>query len=209
MEVKLRQKINKRSLWKVGYLMKTFFTQPIGNLARQNAITFLVLNLLFVALELSGTTALDALEDLINFIWGFSLATIVITAYYLAEDHVPDYWRSAHSILATVIIFGTFLEITELEDGFLPMYFFWAFNSLIYSVTLRGNGVFRPIYENMTILGALFLVIGSSATLFFGFEPTDSFQQFGFIGWLVLIIGFSLGNYFAWGDKSTTSNEVE
>ena len=185
MEVKLRQKINKRSLWKVGYLMKTFFTQPIGNLARQNAITFLVLNLLFVALELSGITALDALEDLINFIWGFSLATIVITAYYLAEDHVPDYWRSAHSILATVIIFGTFLEITELEDGFLPMYFFWAFNSLIYSVTLRGNGVFRPIYENMTILGALFLLIGSSATLFFGFEPTDSFQQFGFIGWLV------------------------
>ena len=84
--------------------MKTFFTQPIGNLARQNAITFLVLNLLFVALQLSGTTALDVLEDLINFIWGFSLATIVITAYYLAEDHVPDYWRSAHSILATVII---------------------------------------------------------------------------------------------------------
>ena len=189
--------------------MKTFFTQPIGNLARQNAITFLVLNLLFVALELSGITALDALEDLINFIWGFSLATIVITAYYLAEDHVPDYWRSAHSILATVIIFGTFLEITELEDGFLPMYFFWAFNSLIYSVTLRGNGVFRPIYENMTILGALFLLIGRSATLLFGLEPTDSFQQFGFIGWLVLIIGFSLGNYFAWGDKSTTSNEVE
>jgi len=189
--------------------MKTFFTQPIGNLARQNAITFLVLNLLFVALQLSGTTALDALEDLINFIWGFSLATIVITAYYLAEDHVPDYWRSAHSILATVIIFGTFLEITELEDGFLPMYFFWAFNSLIYSVTLRGNGVFRPIYENMTILGALFLLIGSSATLFFGFEPTDSFQQFGFIGWLVLIIGFSLGNYFAWGDKLASSEEVE
>ena len=29
MEVKLRQKINKRSLWKVGYLMKTFFTQSI------------------------------------------------------------------------------------------------------------------------------------------------------------------------------------
>ena len=90
MEVKLRQKINKRSLWKVGYLMKTFFTQPIGNLARQNAITFLVLNLLFVALQLSGTTALDALEDLINFIWGFSLATIVITCLLYTSDAADD-----------------------------------------------------------------------------------------------------------------------
>ena len=173
--------------------MKTFFTQPIGNLSRQNAILFLAINVVFIAVEFSGITALDAIEDLLNFVWGFSLASIIIGAYYLAEGHVPEYWRSAHTILATVIILGTFLEITDyLDGGFLPMYFFWAFNSLIYSVTLRGNGVFRPIYENMTILGALFLLIGSSATLFFGFEPTESFQQYGFIGWLVLIINNKL-----------------
>ena len=189
--------------------MKKFFTQPVGDFARQNALTFLVINLVGLGLELSGSTALDAVDNLFSFVWGFSLISIIIASYYLVEGHVPEYWKMATTVLATFIIFGTFLEMTELEEGFLPIYFFWAFNSLIYSVTLRGNGVFRPIYENMTILGALFLLIGSSATLFFGFEPTDSFQQFGFIGWLVLIIGFSLGNYFAWGDKSTTSNEGE
>ena len=37
--------------------MKKFFTQPIGDLARQNGITFLVINVVFIAVEFSGTTA--------------------------------------------------------------------------------------------------------------------------------------------------------
>ena len=202
MVVKLHQQINKESLWKVGQLMKKFFTQPIGNLSRQNAILFLSINIVFIALEFSGITALDAIEGLLNFVWGFSLASIIIAGYYLAEGHVPAYWKSAHTILATVIIFGTFLEITEYLDGFFePMYFFWAFNSLIYSLTLRGNGVFRPIYENLTIAGALFLTVATSLTLFFSFEFPDTFELVGFAGWSLLIVGFSLGNYFAWGDK--------
>ena len=68
--------------------MKKFFTQPIGDLARQNALTFLVINIVFIAVELSGTTALDAFEDLLNFFWGFSLLSIVISGYYLAEGYV-------------------------------------------------------------------------------------------------------------------------
>ena len=70
--------------------MKTFFTQPVGNLSRQNAIVFLAINVVFIAVEFSGTTALDAIDDLLNFVWGFSLVSIIIAAYYLAEDHVPD-----------------------------------------------------------------------------------------------------------------------
>ena len=31
--------------------MKTFFTQPIGNLSRQNAILFLAINVVFIAVE--------------------------------------------------------------------------------------------------------------------------------------------------------------
>ena len=49
--------------------MKKFFTQPIGDLARQNGITFLVINVVFIAVDFSGTTALDAFEDLLNFFW--------------------------------------------------------------------------------------------------------------------------------------------
>ena len=29
------------------------------------------------------------------------------------------------------------------------------------------------------------------------------------IGWVSLITGLSLGNYFAWGDKATSSSEME
>ena len=187
--------------------MKKFFTQPIGDLSRQNALTFLVINVVFIGVEFSGTTALDAVDHLLNFFWGFTLISIIIAGYYLAEGHVPEYWKAATTVLATVIIFGTFLEITLVEDGFLPMYFFWAFNSLVYSLTLRGNGVFRPIYENITIAGALFLTIGTSLTLFFSYEIPEAFELVGFAGWSLLVIGFSLGNYFAWGDKMSSSTE--
>ena len=50
--------------------MKKFFTQPIGDLARQNALAFLVINLAFIGVEFSGTTALDAVEGFVNFLGG-------------------------------------------------------------------------------------------------------------------------------------------
>jgi len=187
--------------------MKKFFTQPIGDLARQNALTFLVINVLFIGVEFSGATALDAVDNLLNFFWGFTLISIIIAGYYLVEGHVPEYWKMATTVLATVIIFGTFLEITQFEDGFLPMYFFWAFNSLIYTLTLRGTGIFRPIYENITVLGALIITIGSSADIFFGYELPEVFEIIGLVGRLSLVVGTSLGNYFAWGDKASSSSE--
>ena len=187
--------------------MKKFFTQPIGDLARQNALTFLVINVLFIGVEFSGATALDAVDNLLNFFWGFTLISIIIAGYYLVEGHVPEYWKMATTVLATVIIFGTFLEITQFEDGFLPMYFFWAFNSLIYTLTLRGTGIFRPIYENITVLGALIITIGSSADIFFSYELSEVFEIIGLVGWLSLVVGTSLGNYFAWGDKASSSSE--
>ena len=111
--------------------MKKFFTQPVGDLARQNALAFLIANLVWLGIDISGTTALDAVEGLINFIWGFTLISVIVAGYYLVEGHVPEYWKPATTVLATVIIVGTFLEITIVEEGFLPMYFFWAFNTLI------------------------------------------------------------------------------
>ena len=41
------------------------------------------------------------------------------------------------------------------ETGFLPMYFFWALNQLIYGAVLRGNGIVRPVFENLTIFPVL------------------------------------------------------
>jgi hypothetical protein len=187
--------------------MKKFFTQPVGDIARQNALAFLVVNLVFIGVEISGTTALEAVEGLISFIWGFTLISVIVAGYYLVEGHVPEYWKPATTVLATVIIFGTFLELTEFEEGFLPMYFFWAFNSLIYTLTLRGSGIFRPIYEYITLLGALIITIGTSADLFFDYELPEAFELLGLVGWLSLVIGTSLGNYFAWGDKASSGAE--
>jgi len=188
--------------------MKKFFTQPIGDLARQNALAFLVINLAFIGVEFSGTTALDAVEGFVNFLWGFTLISVIVAGYYLVEGHVPEYWKPATTVLATVIIFGTFLEILEFEEGFfIPMYFFWAFNSLIYTLTLRGTGIFRPIYEYITLLGALIITIGTSADFLFGLDLPEAFDMFFFFGWLSLVVGTSLGNYFAWGDKASSSSE--
>ena len=80
--------------------MKKFFTQPIGDLSRQNALTFLVINVVFIGVEFSGVTALDAVDDLLNFFWGFSLIAIITAGYYLAEGHVPEYWQPATTVLA-------------------------------------------------------------------------------------------------------------
>jgi hypothetical protein len=187
--------------------MKKFFTQPVGDLARQNAITFLIVNLVWIGIDISGTEALDAVEGLLNFIWGFTLISVIVAGYYLVEGLVPEYWKPATTVLAAVIIVGTFLELTIVEEGFLPMYFFWAFNTLIYILTLRGSGIFRPIYEYITVLGALIIIIGTSADLFFDYELPEVFEILGLIGWLSLVIGTSLGNYFAWGDKASSSTE--
>jgi len=107
--------------------MKKFFTQPVGDLARQNALAFLIINLVFIGVEVSGTTALEAVEGLINFIWGFTLISVIVAGYYLVEGHVPEYWKPATTVLATVIIFGTFLEITEFEEGFFTNVLFLGF----------------------------------------------------------------------------------
>ncbi len=188
--------------------MKKFFTQPIGEFSRQNSLVFLAIN--FVAL--AGNFELfdfDPIQNIANFIWGFALLGIVPSGYYLAEGHVPEYWKSAGSILASVIIVGTFLEMTPeyQESGFLPMYFFWALNQLIYGLVLRGNGLFRPVYENLTIFGSLIIMIGTGSDLFFGYELPEAVQIVGLVGWLSLVIGLSLGNYFAWGDKLSSSTE--
>ena len=187
--------------------MKKFFTQPIGDLSRQNALTFLVINVVFIGVEFSGTTALDAVDHLLNFFWGFTLISIIIAGYYLAEGHVPEYWKAATTVLATVIIFGTFLEITLVEDGFLPMYFFWAFNSLIYSLTMRGTGVFRPVYEYLSIFGFISVLIFSGANVFFDYAIPESIQPIFGIGWIAMVIGLGYGTYVAWGDKMSSGAE--
>ena len=116
--------------------------------------------------------------------------------------------QTAGGVLASVILVGTFLEMTPeyQETGFLPMYFFWALNQLIYGAVLRGNGIVRPVFENLTILGSLIIVFGTGSDLF-GYEIPETLDIVFLVGWVSLITGLSLGNYFAWGDKLSSSTE--
>ena len=192
--------------------MKTFFTQPIGQLARQNSLGFIVCN---VFLLVAGFGELDVpigLGNLLNFLWGFSLFSIILAGYYLVKDQVPDYWREASAILGGVILVGTLIEISSPDytldnGGFAPMYFLWAFNSLIYVVTMRGTGVFRPVYEYLSIFGYISIIIFSGANVFFDYAIPESIQPIFGIGWIAMVIGLGYGGYVAWGDKMSSGAE--
>ena len=192
--------------------MKTFFTQPIGQLGRQNSLGFIGINVVLLVVFFGELDISRGLGNFINFLWGFSLLSIILAGYYLAKDQVPEYWREATAILGGVIIVGTLIEISSPDytldnGGFIPMYFLWAFNSLIYNLTLRGTGLFRPVYEYLSIFGFITIIIFTGSNLFFGYELSESLQPVFGIGWISMIIGLGYGGYVAWGDKMSSSTE--
>ena len=192
--------------------MKTFFTQPIGQLGRQNSLGFVGINVVLLVVGFGEIDVPIGLENFINFLWGFSLFSIILAGYYLVKDQVPDYWREASAILGGVILVGTLLEISSPEyntdnGGFAPMYFLWAFNSLIYVLTMRGTGIFRPVYEYLSIFGYLSIIIWSGADVFFDYLIPESIQPIFGIGWIAMVIGLGYGSYVAWGDNMSSSTE--
>ncbi len=50
--------------------MKTFFTQPIGQLARQNALGFIVCNVFLLVVGFGELDVPVGLGNLLNFLWG-------------------------------------------------------------------------------------------------------------------------------------------
>ena len=188
--------------------MKKFFTQPIGQLARQNCIGFIGCNLYLIGNGFGLYEGPEGINRIFNFAWAFTLLGIILGGYYLIEDQVPDYWKMATGILGAVIILGTLIEISFpefRENGFAGMYFLWAFNALTFSLATRGTGVFRPVYEYLSIFAFTFILIGSGAQLFFDYTPPESLQLFFGIGWIAMIIGLGVGSYVAWGDKLASS----
>ena len=116
----------------------------------------------------------------------------------------------ATGILGAVIILGTLIEISFpefRENGFAGMYFLWAFNTLTFALTTRGTGVFRPVYEYLSIFAFTFILIGSGAQLFFDYTLPESLQPLFGIGWIAMIIGLGVGSYVAWGDKLSATTD--
>ena len=72
--------------------MKTFFTQPIGQLGRQNSLGFIGINVVLLVVFFGELDISTGLGNFINFLWGFSLFSIILAGYYLVQDQVPSYW---------------------------------------------------------------------------------------------------------------------
>ena len=190
--------------------MKAFFTQPIGQLARQNCIGFIGCNLYLIGNGFGLYEGPDGINRIFNFAWAFTLLGIIIGGYYLIEDQVPDYWKMATGILGAVIILGTLIEISVpefRENGFAGMYFLWSFNTLTFALTIRGTGVFRPVYEYLSIFGYISIIIFSGANVFFDYAIPESIQPIFGIGWIAMVIGLGYGGYVAWGDKMSSGAE--
>ena len=192
--------------------MKTFFTQPIGQLGRQNSLGFIGINVVLLVVFFGELDISRGLGNLINFLWGFSLFSLILAGYYLVQDQVPNYWREASAILGGVIIVGTLIEISSPEYtfdicGFAPMYFLCAFNSLIYVVTMRCTVIFRPIYEYLSIFGYISILGASGSTVFFDYTIPESIQPIFGLGWIAMVVGLGYGSYVAWGDKLSSSTE--
>ena len=69
------------------------------------------------------------------------------------------------------------------------MYFLWAFNSLIYVLTMRGSGVFRPVYEYLSAFGYVSIIIFSGANVFFDYAIPESIQPIFGLGWIAMVVG--------------------
>ena len=194
--------------------MKTFFTQPIGQLGRQNSLGFIGINVVLLAVFFAELDIARGLGNFINFVWGYSLFSLILAGYYLVQDQVPNYWREASAILGGVILVGTLIEISSPEytidnGGFAPMYFLWAFTSLIYVLTMRGTGIFRPVYEYLSVFGYTSILVASGANVFLDFVIPESIQPIFGLGWISMVVGLGYGSYVAWGDKLASSEGVE
>ena len=194
--------------------MKTFFTQPIGQLGRQNSLGFIGINVVLLVVFFAELDIARGLGNFINFLWGYSLFSLILAGYYLVQDQVPSYWREASAILGGVILVGTLIEISSPEytidnGGFAPMYFLWAFTSLIYVLTMRGTGIFRPVYEYLSLFGYISIFAASGSNVFFDYVIPDSIQPIFGLGWIAMVIGLGFGSYVAWGDKLASSEGTE
>ena len=132
----------------------------------------------------------------------------------MVQDQVPSYWREASAILGGVILVGTLIEISSPEytidnGGFAPMYFLWAFTSLIYVLTMRGTGIFRPVYEYLSLFGYISIFAASGSNVFFDYVIPESIQPIFGLGWIAMVIGLGYGSYVAWSDKLASSEGVE
>ena len=139
-----------------------------------------------VATEPLPFSSLDSITDPLAFLLGLALRLRRSACKWIASSNLSKFVPLVADTSISKTSPLSFSTITS-----------WLSNSFL---TLSGSAPGRSILLIATI-------IGTSADLFFGYELPEAVQIVGLVGWLSLVVGTSLGNYFAWGDKATSSAE--
>ena len=72
---------------------------------------------------------------------------------------------------------------------------------------MRGTGIFRPVYEYLSIFGYVSILGASGANVFLDYAIPDSIQPIFGLGWIAMVVGLGYGSYVAWGDKLASSTD--
>ena len=178
--------------------MKTFFTSTDKENGLQAGYLFLIVNLFgFVTTGIMGMESPPG-ELLVDFLWGFSVASIFLTMKPLLGDNVPENWREGTTFLGAAVLAGSCLTIGERGDGneFGPFFFIICFSMV--SLFAVSEGVIRNFYRYNLLVGGLMGVIFSGAGVFFGYEPPEAFLPLQLVLWMTFILGLGVGPLLAW-----------
>tara|TARA_Y100000590_G_scaffold26502_1_gene29828 strand:+ start:760 stop:1302 length:543 start_codon:yes stop_codon:yes gene_type:complete len=179
--------------------MKSFFASTDKENAQQAGYLFLIVNILgFVTTGIMGMESPPG-ELLVNFLWGFSLASIFLTMKPLLGDNVPENWREGTTFLAAAVFTGSCLTLGSDGNEFGPFFFIICFSMV--ALFAVSEGVIGNFYRYNLLVGGLMGVFFSGAGTFFGYEPPEALMPLQLVLWVTFILGLGVGPLLAWNKK--------
>ena len=179
--------------------MKSFFASTDKENAQQAGYLFLIVNILgFVTTGIMGMEAPPG-EKLVGFLWGLSLAGVILGMKPLLGDNVPENWRDGTIFFAATIFTANTLLLGSDGNEFAPFFFFICLNMVaLYAVS---DGVIGNIYRYSLLVGGVIGMAVSGAGAFFDYEIPEALMPVGLVIWLAFILGLGVGPILAWNKK--------
>jgi hypothetical protein len=179
--------------------MKSFFASTDKENAKQAGYLFLIVNILgFVTTGIMGMEAPPG-EKLVGFLWGLSLAGVILGMKPLLGDNVPENWRDGTIFFAAAIFTANTLLLGSEGNEFAPFFFFICLNMVaLYAVS---EGVIGNIYRYSLLVGGIIGMVISGAEAFFDYEVPEALMPIGLVIWLAFILGLGVGPILAWNKK--------
>ncbi len=179
--------------------MKSFFASTDKENAQQAGYLFLIVNILgFVTQGIMGIENPPG-ESLLNFLWGLSLAGIILTIKPLLGENVPENWREGTIFFAAAVFTANTLLIGSDGNEFAPFFFFICLNMV--ALFAVSEDIIGNIYRYSLLVGGLIGMIISGAGAFFEYELPEALMPVGLVIWLAFILGLGVGPLLAWRER--------